>query len=375
VLDQDPTRFRHLVGQDYRALTTPALLLDRQALERNLAAMAHLLNPRIQLRPHAKTHKCPQVAARQVAHGAIGVTTATVWEAAALAEAGIDDILIANEVIGETKIRHLAETSRQARLTVAVDEPRNATDLSRAATEADSELGVVVDVDIGMGRCGVRTITDAIDLTRTVSTLPGLRFRGVTGYEGHCALEPDRDLRTERTAKALGHLLAAVEGIESAGFEVEIVASGGTGTYDFTGTKDGITEIQAGSYAFMDTAHAAVVQDFEFALTVLSTIISRHGDTLVLDAGKKTLGLESPTPLLAGHHASVQYVAEEHTVVHLNGDSSLQAGDVVKVIPSYCPVTVNLHDVYNVIEEDEVASVWPILARGAGWSSLHENLT
>lgn len=365
----DLTRFQHAIGEPYRNLTTPALLLHYSKLERNVREMVGLLSAQTKLRPHAKTHKSPQVAALQIAHGAIGATTATVWEAAALAEAGIDDILIANEVVGDVRIRCLIEASRRARITVAVDDQRNAVRLSDAAAQAETELGVVVEVDIGMGRCGVRTVVDACQLATLLSTLPGLRFQGVTGYEGHCALEPDRALRAERAEAALDHLLAVVEAIESTGLEVEIVASGGTGTYDMTGDRDRVTEIQAGSYAFMDTAHAAVVSGFEFALTVLSTIISRQGDTLVLDAGKKTLGLDTPPPLLSGHGASVRYVAEEHTVLQLDGDADLDAGDVVEVIPSYCPVTVNLHEVYNVVDEDHVTSIWPILARGAGWSS------
>jgi D-serine deaminase-like pyridoxal phosphate-dependent protein len=179
-------------------------------------------------------------------------------------------------------------------------------------------------------------------------------------------LEPDRTLRERRTGEALDQLLSVVEAIESTGVDVEIVASGGTGTYDMTGVRERVTEIQAGSYAFMDTAHAAVTSGFEFALTVLSTVISRHGKTVVVDAGKKTVGLDTPPPLLTGHDASVQYVAEEHTVLHLNGDDDIDAGDVVELVPSYCPITVNLHDVYHVVDESHVRSIWPILARGAG---------
>jgi 3-hydroxy-D-aspartate aldolase len=152
--------------------------------------------------------------------------------------------------------------------------------------------------------------------------------------------------------------------------EVEIVSSGGTGTYDLTSARARVTEIQAGSYAFMDTAHAAVVSQFEFALTVLAMVISRHGNTLVLDAGKKTLGLDTPPPILLGHAGSLQYVAEEHTVFHVDADAELDTGSVVELVPSYCPVTVNLHDVYHVVEDGTVTEIWPIVALGPGWNSI-----
>jgi D-serine deaminase-like pyridoxal phosphate-dependent protein len=321
------------------------------------------------LRPHAKTHKCSQVAALQIEAGAIGVTTATVWEAAALARAGIGDILIANEIVGPAKIARAVEAGSAARLTVAVDAIDNAKDLSAALADADSEAGVLVDVDIGMGRCGVRSAAEALEVANAVSQLPNLRFDGVMGFEGHCSLEPRRDKRTRLTRAALAKLLETAEHIRANGIPVETISAGGTGTFDLTGTDPNVTELQAGSYAFMDTAHAAVVSGFDFALTVLATVISRHGSTVVLDVGKKTLGLETPAPIIPTTPSSIRYVAEEHTVVDLEGVQSMKVGQQIEVVPSYCPVTVNLHDAYLVVDDDVVVDVWPLVARGAGWSS------
>jgi D-serine deaminase-like pyridoxal phosphate-dependent protein len=358
------------IGRSFDELVTPALVLRRDALERNVRKMAALVRPPTRLRPHAKTHKSPQVAALQVAEGALGVTTATAWEAVALARAGIEDVLIANEVVGATKIKGLAEAAATARITVAVDATTNARELSTAVAAEDGELEVVVDVDIGMGRCGVRSPGEAVALATAVAELPGLHFRGVMGFEGHCSLEPDPSRRARLAGGAVACLLEAADAIAASGLAVEVISAGSTGTFDSTGADPRVTELQAGSYAFMDMSHAAIVTGFDFALTVLSTVISRHGSTAVLDTGKKTLGIETPTPFLLTLPSVVQYVHEEHTVVEVNGGRTLDIGDRVEIVPSYCPITANLHDVYFVVEEGLVVDVWPILARGAGWSSL-----
>jgi D-serine deaminase-like pyridoxal phosphate-dependent protein len=359
-----------VIERSFEELVTPALLLRRDVLARNVKKMAELVGPPTRLRPHAKTHKSPHVAALQIAEGAIGVTSATVWEAVSLARAGIDDVLIANEVVGATKIKELARAAATATITVAVDAETNAKNLSTAVAAEDCELGVLVDVDVGMGRCGVRSPEEAVALATIVAELPSLRFRGVMGFEGHCTFEPDPAQRTRLAGDAIACLLGAADAIAESGLPVEVVSAGGTGTFDSTGADPRVTELQAGSYAFMDTSHAAIVTGFDFALTVLSTVISRHGSTVVLDAGKKTLGVETPAPRLLTLPSVVQYVAEEHTVIEVNNMQALDIGDRVEVVPSYCPITANLHDLYYVVEGGTVVDIWPILARGAGWSSL-----
>ncbi len=302
----------------------------------------------------------------QLEAGAIGLTTATVWEAAALSRAGVPDLLIANEVVGGEKIEALAETARTARVTVAVDEAENAAALAAAAREVGSEIGVLIDVDVGMGRCGVRTVEEALALAGRVSRLPGLRLWGVMGYEGHCVQETDRALRVQKAHAAIERLLGFKAALAEAGFPVEVVSAGGTGTCDITGAHPGVTEIQAGSYVFTDATRQGIVPQFEVALTVLATVVSRHGDTLVLDAGKKSVGVDFTMPRIAGELATVRRASEEHLTCEARAGCPLRVGDRVEVIPGYCPTTVNLHDVFHVVEGGMVADIWPILARGPG---------
>ncbi len=351
----------------HHSLVTPALLLDRAALQRNLVRMEELLEGKARLRPHAKTHKSPEIARRQMEAGAIGITTATVWEALAMAEAGLPDILIANEVVGLIKVEALARAAGLAEVTVAVDSEENMRELSSAASSAGVVIGVLVDVDVGLGRCGVRSLDEAITIAGAAEALPGLQLRGVMGYEGHCTFEPDRDRRAAEASKSMHGLLTVAEALRSKGFEIAIVSGGGTGTYDMTGKTDGVTEIQAGSYALMDTSHGEIVSDFEPALTIASTVISRHGRTLVLDAGRKTIGLDDPPPALPGYDAELEYVAEEHSVYRLH-EAGPAVGHQVELIPSYCPVAVNLHRAYYVIDRDTVVDRWPIVAQGNGQS-------
>jgi len=347
------------------ALVTPALLLDAPALGRNIARMPELLAGKASLRPHAKTHKSPEIARLQLEAGAIGITTATVWETLAMAQAGLSGILIANEVVGAAKVDALVRAAALADVTVAVDGEENVRELSAAARAAGVAIAVLVDVDVGMGRCGVRSLDEALALAAAADAAPGLRLDGVMGYEGHCSFVRGRDRRAELASAATDKLLAVAAGLRDAGYDVGVVSAGGTGTYDMTGSVPGVTEIQAGSYALMDTSHGEIVSDFEPALTVLTTVVSRHGTTIVLDAGKKTIGLEDPAPALVSYEAGLAYVAEEHTVFELR-EAGPGVGAQIELIPSYTPVAVNLHGAYHVVEDSRVVDRWPIVARGSG---------
>jgi D-serine deaminase-like pyridoxal phosphate-dependent protein len=357
------------IGKARDGLTTPALILDGAALKQNIAAMAARMNGPTRLRPHAKSHKCAQIAHLQLEAGAIGMTTATVWEAAALVHAGVGDVLIANEVVGEEKIRCLAETAKSARLTVAVDDAGNAASLAAAAARVGSEIGVLVDVDVGMNRCGVRSREAALRLAEQVARLPGLRLRGVMGYEGHCVLETDRSVRGRKAQVAMEDLLSIADALTAAGHPMEVVSAGGTATYDLTGMNPRVTEIQAGSYALMDATRLGYVSGFSPALTVLATVVSRQGTTLVLDAGKKTVGVDLTLPPIVGfppEQAAPRRASEEHLLYDVSEDCPLDVGDRVEVVPGYAPTTINLHEVYHVVEAGVVVDVWPVLARGAG---------
>jgi D-serine deaminase-like pyridoxal phosphate-dependent protein len=357
------------IGRRREELTTPALLLDVEAARANIRQMAQRLTGPTRLRPHAKLHKSPQISKWQLEAGAIGITVATVWEAAALAKEGILDLLIANQVVGDQKVQQAAETAREVSLMVAVDDCANADALSRAARQAGSQIGVLIDVDTGINRCGVRSAEEALEVAACVSRLSGLRLRGVTGYEGHCVLEPDRATRLRKARGAMDYLLGVVDRLARAGHPMDIVSAGGTGTYDITGMDPRVTEIQAGSYVFMDVGRLAIVPEFVPALTVLCTVVSRHETRAVLDGGRKTVGSELALPRVVGCDAVTEAINEEHLLIRLPADSPLRVGDTVTVVPGYAPTTVNLHQVYHVMKDGVVQEIWPVLARGSGAGS------
>lgn len=357
---------RGAVGRAKDDLITPALLLDIDAAERNIQIMANRLRllP-AKLRPHIKIHKSPALAQRQVDAGAIGVATATVSEALAMAAVGIRDVLIANQVVGRDKVNAVASAAARAQLTVVVDDATNAEQLGAAARAHGSEIGVLVEIDVGMGRGGARSLGDALALARLVSGLTGLKFRGVQGYEGHCMLEPDRTRRVEKARAAMDHLASGVDLMKSDGIHCEIVSAGGTGTYDITGADPRVTEIQAGSYVLMDAFHAGLVEGFASALTVLATVVSRHQNTVVLDAGRKAVGVDFAPPQIVGYQYHPRYVAEEHALFDVDSDCPLRIGDTVELIPGYGPTTVNLYEAYHVMRDGVITDLWPIVGRGS----------
>jgi D-serine deaminase-like pyridoxal phosphate-dependent protein len=357
---------RSLIGRTREELPTPVMLLDLGVAARNIAFMAKRLSGAAGLRPHCKSHKCAELAKLQIEAGAIGLTAATAWEAVAFANRGFEDLLIANEVVGQDKLDHLAAAARKARITVAVDDATNAAELARAARRAKTEFGVLVDVDVGMGRCGVRSPEEALGVAQAVARLPGLRLRGVMGYEGHCMHELDKKARCAKASAAMNRLMGVVGSLAAAGWPAEIVSAGGTATSDCTGRFDGVTEIQAGSYVLMDNARSATAPEFEIALSVLATVISRHGSTIVIDAGRKTVGLEVAAPRLLGLAASHRKAGDEHLIFELGEERPLRVGDRVEVVAGYVPTTINLHDFFLVMEAGRVADVWPVLAPRAG---------
>ncbi len=354
------------VGLRVEDLDTPALLVDLEALERNIRRMADFFaSVPANLRPHVKTHKTPAIAHKQIAAGAQGITCAKLGEAEVMAAAGIDDILIANQVVGPAKIARLMGLARQISVTVAVDNPQNVADLSAAATAAGATVGVLVEVNVGMNRCGVAPGEAAVALAQQVARSPGLRFRGVMGYEGHCVAIPDRREREEKARAAMALLIATKEMIEAAGLPVEVVSGGGTGTFDITGRYPGVTEVQAGSYVTMDTSYRRLDLGFECALTVLTTVISRPQPGLaIVDAGMKAITPEFGMPEPKGlPGARVVRLSEEHGKIEL-ADGGLSVGDKLELIPSHGCTTFNLHDRLYAVRAGRVEAVWPIAGRG-----------
>jgi D-serine deaminase-like pyridoxal phosphate-dependent protein len=348
-------------------LPSPALLLDIAALERNVAAMAKWSAAHnVGVRPHTKVHKCVEIARRQLAAGAVGLTAATVYEAEAMLAASPPEVLIANEVVGKDHLRRLAGAARATSLIVAMDDAGNAREVSAAAQAAGAVIGVLVDVDVGMGRCGVRSASEAVALADEVRGLPNLRLRGVMGYEGHVVLERDPQVRAQRAQAAMDVLATAVRAIEAAGHEVEIVSAGGTNTHDMTGLHEVVTELQAGTYAVMDTGYAALVPRFEPVLSVQARVLSWKTDTAVLDCGTKAIAVDVTPPTVPPSVGTVREVHEEHLIARPAPGAALRLGEPVKIAVGYAGGTVNLHDAYYAVDGDDLVGVWPIVARGPG---------
>ena len=240
-------------------LDTPALLVNLDALERNIETMAkYIRGVPAELRPHAKTHKCPIIAHKQLEEGAIGITCAKLGEAEAMTAAGIRDILIANQVLGEPKVTHLVNLAKHSDVIVAVENSGNVRHLAKAARSKGVRLNVIIEVDVGNNRCGTAPGEPTLELAREVAGYPSLNMRGIMGYEGFCQNIIDLGERREKAARAMAELVSNRDLLDDKGFSTEIVSAGGTGTHMITAEYPGVTEVEAGSYIFMDTTYARV---------------------------------------------------------------------------------------------------------------------
>ena len=350
-------------------IPTPALLVDARAMERNIERMAAFFSGRrCKLRPHFKAHKTPAIARRQLAAGSCtGVTCATVSEAEVVAAEGVSaDILIANEVLGPGKAERVAGLAASVDIKVAADSATAVAELADAARAAAVQIGVLVDVNVGLPRCGIAPGEPALELARQVASTEGLKLRGLMGYEGHAVAITDRQAREAAARHAMEQLLSTARALREAGLPCDIVSAGGTGTYDITGQMEGITEIQAGSYVLMDTAYAKLDIPFELAFTILGTVLSRPSPTIcVTDSGHKACTEDHGNPSVKGiEGASVLMLSDEHATIMLPADSRIAPGDRIELWPSHIDPTINLHDALFVLDGDEVIDVWPIAARG-----------
>lgn len=321
-------------------LTTPALLVDAGALDHNLSVMSAAL-PGPRLRPHVKAHKCTALARRQAERGHRGFTCATIREMEGMAAAGLgDDLLLANEVLDARRLGALS-----ARVTVAVD--------SEATIEAAAAGGVrevLVDVNVGLPRCGCAP--EAAGRLADLARRRGLSVRGVMGYEGHLMILPDREEQAKRVAEAMEILARAHREVGG-----ELISAGGTGSYDLNRVA---TEIQAGSYALMDTAYAKLGQPFRLALSVLATVISVSPGYAVADCGLKALGMDHGNPEIEG--AKVWFCSDEH--VTFAPERALRVGERIRVWPAHVDPTVAYHERMHVVDGDEVLETWSVDLRG-----------
>jgi len=342
-------------------IDTPALLLDLDIMEANIATMAAFFHDRAQkLRPHFKTPKTAEVARRQLEAGAIGVTCAKLGEAEVLVRAGLGPILVANQVVGRLKIDRLMElVASGIEVIVAVESELNIRELEEGAARSGVAPEAVIEVDVGMHRCGTATPEETVALARRIAAGP-VRYRGIMGYEGHAVLIEEAEERSRLATEAMGRLSQHVAALREAGLPPEIVSAGGTGTFDVTGTWPDVTEVQAGSYVFMDGRYRTVRPDLgQPALTLLTTVIARHGPFAIIDAGLKSLTNEFGPPLGKDLPVKVAYLSEEHGHVAL-GDTDISPGDRIEVVPSHNDTTINLHSEYYVVHDDRVVNIWPI---------------
>ena len=354
---------------------TPALLLDLDAFERNLDTLNRTLKGTpVRVRPHAKSHKCAQIALAQIARGAVGVCCQKVSEAEALVRGGVQDVLIANEVVGAPKLARLAELARQARMGVCVDDLNNVDDLRQAASRAGVRLDVYVEVDVGAGRCGVAPGEPVLRLAQAIARASSLRFGGLHAYHGAAQHRRTPQERRSAIAEAVGKVRATVELLEANGIEVPIVTGAGTGTYLLEAGSGVYNEIQPGSYVFMDADYGRnlgedglPVHEFEQSLFILATVMSHPvAERAVVDVGLKAHSVDSGMPSVVGvSGAEYLKASDEHGVIALRGPGRVELGQKIRLIPGHCDPTVNLYDWLVCYRRDRVEAIWPISARGA----------
>jgi D-serine deaminase-like pyridoxal phosphate-dependent protein len=371
-----PTYPPAVIGMPLADVDTPALILELDPFERNLRRLPESLAGRsVKVRPHAKSHKCPQIAMRQIALGAVGVCCQKVSEAEALVEGGVHDVLIANEVIGATKLRRLAALAKQARVAVCVDNAENVKALTAAARDFGVTLDVLVEINVGANRCGVEPGAPAVDLARSVADSPNLRFAGLQAYHGSAQHVRKVDERRAAIDAAVARVKHTRDLLSAAGIPCPKVTGAGTGTYLFEASSAVYDELQAGSYIFMDADYArndwteSGIPQFEHSLFVWTTVMSRASPgRAIVDAGLKASSIDSGMPRIAdGGPAEYIRASDEHGVIQLNGARGHALGDKLKLIPGHCDPTVNLYDDYVCIRNGRVEAIWPITARGAVW--------
>jgi len=358
-------------------LPTPALLLDLDRFERNIRKMAaHVKAAGKKLRPHAKTHKCPEIALRQVAAGAVGVCVAKVGEAEVMAAAGVRNLLITTEVVGPEKIgRLLGVLDRQPETLVVVDHPDNVRELGQAMERAGRVLNVLVDVDVGGRRTGVEPGEPALALARAVRHEPALNLRGLQGYAGQCAHVAGFEERQRTSRRWMARLMKTRELFEKHGLPVDIVSGGSSGTFNIDSELEGLTELQSGSYCVMDLDYRRIggkggsaYDDFEMALTVLTTVISvPSADMAMIDAGLKAFSTDKPFVPEAVEWPGLEYswAGDEHGRLTVTEPARLpRLGDRIEFFPPHCDPTVNLYDRIYAMRGDKVEAVWPVAARG-----------
>ena len=358
---------RKAIGSPIQDLDTPALLLDSEVSQGNLRKMSAFFRDRsCKLRPHFKNHKCATLARHQLEAGsAVGVTCAKVGEAEVLAEHGIENILIANQVVGRAKVQRLIDVAHRSNVAVAVDDISQALAISEAAQADEVAVGLLVETDCGMGRCGVPPGKPTLQLVQQIADLPSIRFDGIQAFEGHLVYVNDYEERQRKLHESMEPVIQTRHLIEENGIHVPTVSGGASSTYKITGAIEGFGEIQAGTYATMDWRYHELTPEFHIALSILVTVISRpKPGTAVLDMGVKGAGGEFGPPRIKGYPQveTPGFASEEHMIVQ--NTPSWRVGDKLEAISSHACTTCNLYRELYVHEDEKVVDVWPIEASG-----------
>lgn len=367
-------------GMDEADIQTPSLVLDLDALERNIKKMgdyarAHGMRHRV----HGKMHKSVDVAKLQEKiGGAVGVCCQKVSEAEVFVRGGIKDVLVSNQVRDPAKIDRLASLPKLgSRIIVCVDDLDNVADLSGAAVDHGTQLEVFVEIDCGAGRCGVTTTPEVIEIAKAVEAADNLKFTGIQAYQGAMQHLDSYEARKEKLYTAIAMVKDAVEGLKVEGIECELVSGGGTGSYYFESNSGVYNELQCGSYAFMDADYGRILDkdgnridqgEWENAFFILTSVMSHtKADKAIVDAGLKAQSVDSGLPVVFGRN-DVEYIkcSDEHGVV-MDPNGVLKVNDKLRLVPGHCDPTANVHDWYVGVRNGKVETVWPVSARGRAY--------
>ena len=364
------------IGMPLDEVDTPALVVDLDAFERNLRRLAdRVAGSGVRLRPHAKTHKCAVIALKQMELGAVGVCCQKVSEAEALVYGGVKDVLVTNEIVGKTKLRRLMGLAGSARIATCADDPAQVTALDAAAGEAGVTLPVHVEINMGGNRCGVEPGKPALDLARKIVDAPHLSFAGLQAYHGSAQHLRGWQERQKAIAGAVEKAAATRDLLAQNGIECATITGAGTGTFEFESASGVYTELQCGSYIFMDADYGRnldrdgqATRAFEPSLFVWATVMSRpNEERAIVDAGLKALAFDSGPPTVWDEPAATyDRASDEHgRLLIASATNRLKLGDKVRLVPGHCDPTVNLYDWYVGVRQDRVEAIWPITARGA----------
>ena len=364
------------IGMTLDEVDTPALVIDLDAFERYLRRLPErIAGTGVRARPHAKTHKCPVIALKQVALGAVGVCVQKVSEAEAMVQGGVPDVLVTNEIVGRQKLRRLAALAHNARIGVCVDDAGQVGALDAAAREAGVTLPVYVEVNMGGNRCGVEPGEPALALARQITQAPHLTFGGLQAYHGSAQHLRGWEERRQAIAGAADKAGRTRDLLARHGIDCATVTGAGTGSFEFETGSGVYTELQCGSYIFMDADYGrnldrdgTPTKAFEPSLFVWATVMSRPTqDRAILDAGLKALAFDSGPPVVCDEPAATyERASDEHGRLGISGATNrLNIGDKIRLIPGHCDPTVNLYDWYVCVRGNRVEQLWPITARGA----------